>query len=128
VRVTRISFSGTATAAVDMDVTLVKRSTADTAGTAVAATPHDSASAAATAAVSSFTAAPTPGVQVGTPIRATKVQISTATAQPQIQPWDFGNGPKQCPVLRGVAQGLAINVSATQAGALYDIDIEWTES
>jgi hypothetical protein len=127
IRVTRMSFGGTATAAADMDVTVVKRSTANTAGTAVAATPHDAANAAATAVVNSFTAAPTPGAAVGTPIRSAKSFIATATAAPFIQNWDFGNGPKQGIVLRGVAQGLAINVSATQIGALYDLDLEWTE-
>jgi hypothetical protein len=127
VRVTRMSFGGTATAAADMDITVVKRSTADTAGTGVAATPHDSANAAATAVVQSFTAAPTPGTGVGTPIRSAKSFIATTTTAPIIQNWDFGNGPKQGVVLRGVVQGLALNVNATQIGALYDIDVEWTE-
>lgn len=127
VRVTRMSFGGTATAAADMDVTLIKRSSANSAGTGVAATPHDSANAAATAVVQSYTAAPTPGAAVGTPVRSAKSFIATATTAPFIQNWDFGNGPKQGVVLRGVAQGLAMNVSATQIGALYDLDLEWTE-
>jgi hypothetical protein len=127
VRVTRMSFGGTATAAADMDVTVIKRSTANTAGSAVTATPHDSANAAASAVVQSYTAAPTPGAAVGTPVRSAKSFIATATTAPIIQEWNFGNGPKQGVVLRGVAQGLAINVSATQIGALYDMDVEWTE-
>lgn len=129
VRVTRMSFSGIATAAATMDLTLIKRSTIDTVGTpaAVTATPHDSQSAAATATLNSYTAAPTPGTAVGTPIRSVKVDIAAAGAQEQVQPWDFGNGPKQGIVLRGVAQGLCMNVGATQAGALYNIDVEWTE-
>ncbi|SRR6266403_800208 len=127
IRVTHVEFSGIATAAADMDVSLIKRSTADTAGTAAAATPHDSASAAASAVAQSYTAAPTPGTTVGTAVRVAKVEIATAAAQAQFIVWDFGNRPSQAVVLRGVAQGLAMNVSATQLGALYDISYEWTE-
>jgi hypothetical protein len=53
--------------------------------------------------------------------------IAAAAAQPYTQAWDFGNGPKRCPVLYLPTQGLAVNVSATLTGALYDLDIEWTE-
>lgn len=127
IRVTRIEFSGVATAAADMDVFVIKRSTADTAGTAVVATPHDSTNAAATAVVNAYSAAPTPGTQVGTPLRGSKTQIGTATAQAQYIVWDFGMGPNQGIVLRGVAQCLALNVNATQVGALYDISVMWTE-
>lgn len=126
IRVTRVSFSGIATAAADTDLTLVMRSTADTAGTAMTAVPHDYRDGAATASAQSYTAAPTPGTAVGT-IRSVKMFTAAANAQPSVQSWDFGNGPKRCPVLIGAAQGLALNISATNAGALYDIDIEWTE-
>jgi hypothetical protein len=129
VRVTRISFSGTATAAEDVDVTVIKRSTADTGGTGTAQTiaPHDSANAAATAVVTLYTAAPTPGTSVGT-VRAAKLFASvtgTPAVYTPIPPWDFGFGPKQGIVLRGVAQQVAINLSA--AAGSFDADIEWTE-
>jgi len=126
-RVTRVEFSGIATAAADMDLSLIMRSTADAAGTAAAATPHDSLSPAATAVVQTYTAAPATGAPIGTPIRVAKVEIGTAAAQAQVVVWEFGARPAKCPVLRGVAQGLALNVGATQAGAAYDISIEWTE-
>jgi hypothetical protein len=131
VRVTRVEFSGVATAAANMDVTLVVRSAVDTVGTpaAMTAVPHDSRSPAATATgLNSYTAAPTPGAAVGT-IRSAKANIGVAAtgAEGLPQVWDFGNGPKKAIVLRGVAQGLCLNVGATQAGALYDVDIEWTE-
>jgi hypothetical protein len=126
IRVTRISFSGIATAAADMDLTIVYRSTADTAGTPATAVPHDPRDGPATAIVQSYTAAPTPGTAVGT-IRSEKIFIQAAASQPYTQSWDFGNGPKKCPCLFLPTQGLAVNISATQAGALYDLDIEWTE-
>lgn len=126
VRVTRVAFSGIATAAADADLTLVYRSTADTAGTAATAVPHDPRDGPATAIVQSYTAAPTPGTAVGT-IRSEKAFVAAAAAQPYTQAWDFGNGPKKCPCLFLPTQGLALNISATLAGALYDVDIEWTE-
>ena len=131
IRVTRVEFSGVATAGANMDVSLVTRSAVDTAGTpaAMTAVPHDSNSPAATATgLNSYTAAPTPGTAVGT-IRSVKANIGVATTGVENAPqvWDFGNGPKKAVVLRGIAQGLCLNVGATQAGALYDIDIEWTE-
>lgn len=128
IRVTRVEFSGTATAAASSDLQLIKRSTADTAGTAAAATPHDANDAAATAAAQSYTAAPTPGTAVGTPIRAVRAFIPAANGigqNPVV--WDFGTRPAKAPTLRGVAQGLALNIGATNAGALYDISYEWTE-
>jgi hypothetical protein len=129
VRVTHMEFSGIATTAADMDVQVIKRSAVDTGGTsgAAAATPHDSNNAAATATALSYTAAPTPGAAVGTPIRSIKSEIATAASQAQLVEWDFGFGPKQGIVLRGVAQGACLAVSATQVGALYDCSVEWTE-
>src|SRR5271170_4402762 len=80
VRVTRVEFSGVATAAANMDVTLVVRSAVDTAGTpgAMTAVPHDFNSPAATATgLNSYTAAPAPGAAVGT-IRSAKANIGVA--------------------------------------------------
>jgi hypothetical protein len=126
VRVTRIGFSGSATAAADMDLTIVYRSTANTAGTAATAVPHDPRDGKATAVVQYYTAAPTPGTAVGT-IRSEMIFIAAAGTQPYTQSWDFGNGPKKCPCMYLPTQGIAVNIDATQTGALYDLDIEWTE-
>ena len=128
IRVTRVEFSGTATGVTPVVVTLVMRSTADTAGTAMTAVPHDARDGAASAVAQSYTAAPTPGTTIGTIRTATVVVATVGTpTEAYTQTWDFGNGPKKCPVLYNAAQGLAVNVGATVAGALYDIDIEWTE-
>lgn len=130
IRVTRVSLSGTATAATDVDVTLVKRSTADTGGTATALTavPHDSNNSAAVASVSLWTAAPTPGTSIGT-IRSEKVLANVATAQAELLEWIFGVRPgAQAPVLRGgSAATIALTLSSAPAGGSWDGDIEWTE-
>ncbi len=132
VRVTRVSISATSGAAVDVDVSVVKRSTADTGGTSTAVTvaPHDSANAAATATVALYTVVPTPGTTVGSAVRVGKLFAPLATtsavaATPLI--WDFGNGPKQGIVLRGIAQQLAINLGSALTTGSIDIDMEFTE-
>lgn len=128
IRITQITFSGTATAASDLALSVIMRSTADTAGTVVASTPLDSRDGPATAVVQSYTAAPTPGTQIGTPIRVANYYANTtAAALATVQYWDFGTGPKRCPTLWLPAQTLAINIGATLTGAAYNIDIGWTE-
>ena len=132
IRVTRIEVSFTQSIYNTNDVLLIKRSTANTAGssTAVPAVPHDSSSAAATATVLCYTSNPTLGTAVGT-MRAAKV-FGQATSEPYagsvVLVWDFGDRPSQAVVLRGITQVLAINLnSVTISGASFDISIEWTE-
>jgi hypothetical protein len=134
VRVTHILMSGTlATTAVYLDWQIAKYSTAASGGTAatMTAVPHDSNSVAATASISSYTGTgPTMGTLVGV-IAVGKV-LGPITGTPVNTPIfdiSFGNRPAQCPVLRGVAQQLAIlnnNVTYGTAPNL-DISIEWTE-
>src|SRR5215472_10898373 len=70
IRVLRMTISGTiATTAVNFDVSVIKRSTADSGGTPAAATvtPYDANDAAGTATVNSYTGVgPTAGTTVGT--------------------------------------------------------------
>lgn len=131
VRITRIQVSGIATAASAVDLVLVKRSTADTGGTATNPTvvPNDSADAAGTAVVAAYTANPTTGALVG-PVRSRKVTLTTAagglTSVTTI--FDSGQQSGKPITLRGVAQQLALNFNgATVAGATLNIDIEWYE-
>ena len=68
IRISRIQFSGRATAAAACDVSIVKRSTADTGGTpgtVPTIVPLDSTDAAATAVCATYTAVPTLGTAVG---------------------------------------------------------------
>lgn len=129
VRVTRVEVSIAATAAGIVDIVLIKRSAANTGGTATTPTPipHDSSDSAATAVVSVYTANPTPGASVGN-IRWTKVGVSGADVENTFS-WDFTRNNDKALVLRGTAQGLAINLNgvALLTGEVFSYSIEWTE-
>jgi hypothetical protein len=140
VRVTHIEIWATTTAATAaaLDVLLLKRSTADTAGTSTGSptpVPHDINAPAVSATVLSYTVNPTTGTLVGTAIRNSKLfqTLATYTATDFPAPvgliWDFGNRPGSAIVLRGITDVLAINLNgvSASAGALFDISAEWTE-
>lgn len=133
VRVSKVVVScSIATAAQYVDVNLIKRSTADTAGTSGAVTivPHDSADAAATSAPLSYTGNPTLGTPIGV-IDARRVFFpltgTAALGNPPVV-FDFGDraGAKTI-VLRGVAQQVAVNLNAPANAGTCDITAEWTE-
>jgi hypothetical protein len=129
IRLRRIQVTGTATTAITLDVTLVRRSTADSAGTSSTPTivPHDSANPAATATVKAYTVAPTAGTLVGI-ICAEKLLLPVSAAsggESQVE-WIFGERPAQSPLLR--ATGLfAVTISAIPAGGSMTISCEWSE-
>lgn len=130
VRVNWIRLSLYATAASTNNTLLVKRSTANSGGTAAAATlvPVDSGNSAATATVNTYTANPTPGTTVGL-VGAQLTQVSHPTNGPIVPTvWEFSTRNGQSVVLRGTAEGLAINVNgASLAGFGATAEIEWTE-
>jgi hypothetical protein len=131
IRITLVRISGISTTAITTPVLLIKRSAANTGGTSAALTrvPHDSNSAAATAAGLSYTVNPTAlGAAVGT-VRQDRLSfaVTGSTAQDPIV-WDFGDRPAQAIVLRGTTQILAINLNGvTITGGSISVDIEWTE-
>ena len=135
VRVKSISISGIATADRNIDCILLKRSTENTAGTSttLTAVPHDSANAAATAVVRSYTANPTLGTLVGN-INSVRLGVGVATpgngdptqARPEVL--FSSRDSKQDIVLRGTGEVLAINLNgATVAGNSFSCNVEWTE-
>jgi hypothetical protein len=135
IRIKRVSFSGTQTTANDLNALLIKRSTANTAGTSTDLTEvaNDSNDAAATATALSYTANPTLGTTVGT-VRAAKFQLSgdapanNGQYAPYEKVWRFGEDGQEEIVLRGTSQVLALNLNAvTIAGSSLNIDIEWVE-
>lgn len=132
IRITKIELSGIQTTAAYRDISLIKRSTSNTGGTATALTivPHDSANAAATAQVWVYTANPTViGTSVGA-IRNIKALIGTAitNSMPPVIQWDFGNRPSQAIVLRGITQGLVLSLNGVAStGNAFDVSVEWTE-
>ena len=132
VRVLRFAVSGRATAANQLDVQLVKRSSADTGGTPTALTsvPHDSNDGAATAAAATFAAAPTAGTLVGA-IRAQQINLSAAGAGGAAVPveFDFGTVNDKAIVLNGASEALYLNLNgaAMPAGTVLNIFVEWSE-
>ena len=133
--VKRIAVSGcTLTAVAYLLVNVTKHSTAATGGTSTTLTgvPVDSTSAAATATVKAYTAAPTAGTLVGTVAsNRTLAQATTAAAAgiPRDFVFDFGDmADTKGLVLRGTGQGVALVWGTAPATAVtLAVDIEWTE-
>lgn len=115
----------------DVKVSLVKRSAANTGGTSTnpSIVPHDSNSAAATAVVAAYTANPTGlGAAVGT-FDSIVVGAPPNSGNPYVP---FLYGPSvgdQSIVLRGVAQGIAVNLegAALATGETIRVKFKWTE-
>ncbi|SRR6266571_4339789 len=130
VKLVSIIISAVATAAVDVDLSIEKRSTADTAGTKITANalvPYDSNNAAATGTVDAYSAVPTAGTLVGI-LAAQKLQAAAAGGQATPIVFDFRQGAMQLPTLRGTAQQLALKGSATLGtGGSANVYIIFTE-
>lgn len=131
IRITHLSIIGTATGFTDVPLSVIKRSAANTGGSSSAPSiaPHDSNNAVATATPLAYTANPTGlGASVAI-IRASNLGLSAvATVFPSPLTWDFTIRNTQAIVLRGVAQGLAINFNSTAVvGGSVSVEIEWTE-
>jgi opacity protein-like surface antigen len=129
IRVVRACVDGLATTPVSFPFYLIKRTTADTGGTATNPTPtkHDTNDAAASATLSLYTANPTTGT--GTTIQSGVLWLTNAG----IKDWRcvlFGDNADEKLVLRGVAEQFAINHGgATQpSGGSLHYRIEWTEA
>jgi hypothetical protein len=125
VRVHNLYLTGTLASAAVRDVLLVKRSTANSGGTATTQTAIslDSNSAAASAVVRAYTANPTLGTPVGT-VRVRRVGVPTSTASNI----DVANFEFTVPlVLRGTSQVLAINLNGVAASVVWSAFIEWSE-
>lgn len=131
VRVTKMAVAGRATAVSPADIWILKRSTANTGGTAQLSTevPLDTGTSAATAAVEAYSVAPTTGTLVGT-IAAGQIylgNLTTGVGTPLLNLL-WGDRPGSAVVLRGAAQCLAMNLSSqVHAGALWNVSVEWTE-
>jgi hypothetical protein len=133
IRITRLMIWGTANAAGQYPLFLIKRSAANTAGTTatITPTPHDSGNAAVTAAVKNYTANATGlGAAVGT-LRLVNLWLTVGGTPTQnvLYIEEFGNRPAQAIVLRGVAEFFCLNFNgvAVPAGTSLNIFIEHTE-
>lgn len=131
VRITKISVGGRATSAASVDLTLVKRSTANSGGTATNPTrvPYDASAGAASATVSAYTANPTLGTAVGSISTKQLFLGNLTTGAPGADAqWTFGDRPATAVILRAAAQCLGISFnSGTASGGLLDAELEWTE-
>lgn len=128
--VNRMTCSGTSTAIGAALLNVVKRSTANSAGTSTALTavPHDSLNATASATLLSYTANPTLGTSVGTVrtgvLNTTPTGTTTYYAGPLV--FDFSGSPI---VLRGITQVLSINGNGASlpGGTALSCSVEWSE-
>lgn len=130
IRLTHVRISGTETTGAVRNFELVKRSTANSAGTSttITAVPHDSNSAAATSTVRSYTANPTLGTLVGV-MRADAwaIPATNLSGQNSVLTWDFGINSQEV-ILRGTSEVAAINFEGTtMAGNSMSFTLMWDE-
>jgi hypothetical protein len=129
VLVTRIKVSCTQTTAGIITLNIIKRSTADTAGTSSAMTvvPDDSAQAGTPAAPLTYTANPTTGTAVGNVDTYKLGCLAPATAG--ANDVYILNRTQKPIVLRGTAQQLAVNLGGvTVTGGSFTVTYEWIET
>lgn len=130
IRIKHISCDGIQTATGAVNVSLIKRSTANTAGTSTTLTdvPFDSTNSAATATIRAYTANPTLGTSVGI-IHSEKVYVGTTAVIGDELKLDFTNlSNMQEIVLRGINEVLSLNFNGvTVTGNNMNMDITWTE-
>ena len=127
IRVRRLHCDGIATAAGTTLLQIVKRSTADTAGTSTAPTAValNSTNPAAGATIAAYTANPTLGTTVGA-IATEEFTSGTTSAASFPADFDFSN---QNVVLNGATQALAVNANGATfgAGTALTCYAEWSE-
>ena len=139
VKLTSLKLSGSGTA-ISVPVTLLKRVTADTGGTAASTTANpantiskrDSGNATATAVPIAYTANPTIVDTSPTYIDSAQMGVVATTVGLIGAPIIFdytvdGAQLRQAPTLKGVAEQICVNLNATSATALLTGTMTWTE-
>lgn len=131
VKVTRICLAATISALAAAEVQFIKRSTANSGGTATnpVGVPYDSADPAATAVVSAYTANPASlGTALGKVLTRKLTFGATGDLVVSPQEFTFGVGGGKPITLRSATEVLAVNLAgATLGSPLFDISVEWTE-
>jgi hypothetical protein len=128
--VTKLSVTCTETTAAQVSVQLIKRSTAGSGGTAasVTAVPLDSNKAAASSVVNSYTGTgPTVGTAVGDIDDAQFGCMAAGTATPNDIYIPATSPGAPIAVLRGVAEGIALNFGGALTGGNLTVSVEWAE-
>lgn len=130
VYITKIRVSGIQGTGSTSGVYIIKRSTANSAGTstAVTAVPFDSLDSAATATVLNYTANPTLGTVVGTVANSfLAIPTSASAAVNNVVEFNFGHQSKSIS-LRGTSQVIAVNLNTnTFTSGIFLVSIEWYE-
>lgn len=131
IRILRVIISGIATAATSATVNVIRRTTANTGGTASAVTPVvQDGSEASAATVQSYTANPTLGTATapGGTMKTLTVPLGTASAPQAPVILDFMANGITPPTLRKATDVFALNFNAvTVAGNSLNITIEHDE-
>lgn len=129
VAVKRVAVSGQATTAGTMDVVLLKRTAANTGGTATTPTPakYDSTDASATATLSQYSANAT-SLGTGIALRQLKLNMGVAGAAGNVD-FDFAIRNDRPLILRGATQCMAVNFNGgtVPTGGALAYGIEWEE-
>lgn len=139
VKIHRIKLSGSGTA-ISVPVTVVRRISVDTGGTAASTTANpanniskrDTTSPTATAVPIAYTANPTITDSAPTYIDSQNMGVVATTVGAVNAPtdFDFGEGVsnlRQPPTLRGTAEQICVNLNGTSPTALLSGTITWTE-
>jgi hypothetical protein len=129
VKVKRFDLSGlTSVALATVAMQIVKRSTANTGGTATNPTPvaHDSQDPVSTATVLAYTANPTTGTLVGV-VDPFYITASTATTQNNERLKSYGVEDMQSMRLRGTGEMLCLNGNAASFTGTISVGADWTE-
>ena len=131
VYVTKIVISGLASIARLQDIQIIKRTTANTAGTSssMSVAQHDSTDAVPSTTPITYTANPSGLGTSGGTLRQAFAALGLATSSDDnVLTFEFGDKGRPI-VLRGTAQGLAVNLSgtATLSGDTISVSVEWFE-
>lgn len=129
VQVTKIRVTGIQTTTGVVNMLLVRRSTANTAGTSsnFLVALHEASDAANSSTPIAYTANPTVGTLAGVVRRWYHALTSTTSDSSPEYTLEFGENGKPL-ILSGVTQGICLNLNgATVPGGLVNVSIEWIE-
>jgi hypothetical protein len=131
IRLKSAIIAGTATAAANILINLIRRSAVNTAGTqtTVVGQSHDSSDPAASAVFKYATANPT-GLGAGVTLHQARLNLApAANGSVDRLMWQFTWQNDKAPLLRSASEFFAINLNgaAFPGGGALDVDLLWTE-
>ena len=128
IKVHRIYVEGTQTNDSFRIVSLIKRSTANSLGTAITGVPSDSVFPAHSALIQYYTANPTLGTSVGTMITEPTYLPKANSAIVDTFIYDYANDEESIITLRSANESISLNMNGqTSAGNIMYVNVVWTE-